>query len=73
MPNYKSVEAYHQVKSRLRTAQEAKAKIPEAQAKVARLREVHSALCKEFGDSGSVRQRLEEAEIYLEQLRRQAV
>ncbi len=69
MRNYKSVDAYVQRKSHLKAVQEAKAKLPEAQAKVARLRALHSELCKEYGDSGSVRQQLEEAEDYINKLK----
>jgi hypothetical protein len=69
MPIYKSVDHYTKKKSRLTAVQEAQAKLPEAQAKVERLRALHSQLCKELGDSGGVRQQLENAEIYLEELR----
>jgi Spy/CpxP family protein refolding chaperone len=69
MPNYKSINAYAQTKSRIKAVQEAEAKLPEAQAKVTRLRALHSQLCKEFGDSGNVRQQLEQAENYLQSLR----
>ena len=72
MPNYKSVTAYQQAKSRHSFVQEAKDKLQEAQAKVARLRTLHSQLCKEFGDSGNVRQQLENAENELEVLKQQA-
>ncbi|HEY9638528.1 MAG TPA: hypothetical protein V6D14_34410 [Coleofasciculaceae cyanobacterium] len=69
MPNYKSVAAYTQTKSRLKAVQEAKAKLPEAEAKLTRLRVLHSQLCKEFGDSGNVRQQLEDAENQLDKLK----
>jgi HPt (histidine-containing phosphotransfer) domain-containing protein len=69
MPNYKSITAYSQTKSRIKAVQEAEAKLPEAEAKVKRLRTLHSQLCKEFGDSGNVRQQLEDAENHLAQLK----
>jgi flagellar biosynthesis chaperone FliJ len=69
MPNYKSVTVYNQIKSRSKAVQEAQEKIPEAQANVIRLRQRHSKLCELFGDSGVVRQELENAENYLEQLK----
>jgi hypothetical protein len=72
MPNYKSIAAYQQAKSRPSIVQETKNKLQEAQAKVVRLRTLHSKLCKEFGDSGNVRQQLENAENELEVLKQQA-
>lgn len=69
MPNYKSFADYNQTKSRIKAVQEAKAKLPEAEAKVTRLRTLHSRLCKEFGDSGNVRQHLEDAENQLQKLK----
>jgi flagellar biosynthesis chaperone FliJ len=69
MPKYKSIADYKQVKSRLLAAQEASSKITEAKANVERLRGLHAKYCELFGDSGSVRQQLENAENYLEQLK----
>lgn len=69
MPNYKSVAAYMQAKSQHKAVQEAKDNVQKAQAKVVRLRTLHSQLCKAFGDSGNIRQQLENAENELETLK----
>ncbi|MBD1807895.1 hypothetical protein H6F98_20925 [Microcoleus sp. FACHB-SPT15] len=70
MPNYKSVDDYTQRKARLKAVQDAQAKLPEVKARVERLRKLHSELCKKCGDSGSVRQQLEDAENSLEELQK---
>lgn len=69
MPNYKSVADYMQAKSRQKAVQEAQDKLQKAQANIVRLRTIHSRLCKEYGDSGQIRQQLANAEDELEILK----
>jgi transposase len=69
MPNYKSVADYMQARSRHKAVQEAQDKLHSCQANVVRLRTIHSQLCKEYGDSGQIRQQLAHAEDELETLK----
>ncbi len=55
MPNYKSVESWEAAKANQAKAQS----IPKLEAEVKRVGKVHAQLCKQHGDSGSVRQQFE--------------
>lgn len=69
MPNYKSVEAYQSAKTKSQNQEAKQRAIALAQNRVSQLSTLHSQLCNQHGDSGSVRQQLEDAESYLESLR----
>jgi hypothetical protein len=61
MPNYKSVEQYQQAKAKNLRRQELENKIKD-------LTNRHALLCQYYGDSGKVRQELENALQELENL-----
>jgi two-component sensor histidine kinase len=69
MPNYKSVEAYQTAKTKSQNQEAKQQAITLAQNRVNQLSSLHSQLCNQHGDSGSVRQQLEDAESHLEGLK----
>lgn len=69
MPNYKSVEDYQSAKAQSQNQEARQLTITLAQNRVNHLLSLHIQLCRMHGDSGSVRQQLEDAESYLESLK----
>ena len=69
MTNYKSLIQYQQAKAKAESQEAYQNKIALAQERVDRLTSLHVQLCRMHGDSGSVRQQLEDADSHLEELK----
>jgi hypothetical protein len=69
MPNYKSLTQYQQAKAKAESKEAYQERIALAQERVDQLLSLHVQLCRMHGDSGSVRQQLEDADNHLESLK----